>query len=239
MNLLSLVQRLAVECGVPGTIITTVNATGEQARLVGWINTAWQATQTEHDDWNWMRSSSLLGGGQGMSFTTVAGQATYPLGTGAGTSGVLLANFGKWAKGTFRNYTTSVGFTNEIFMDDIPYDGWRDFYMYGAQRSVQTRPMAIAVAPDESICLGPPPNALYTITGDYFRAPTVMGLDIDTPTGLPVAQHMIIVYQAMMMYAGYESASEVFQRGQTGWNLLLAQLQAIKMPEVRMGSALA
>lgn len=237
MNRLQLCNSLMVECAIPGPMQTTIGQTGELARVVGWIDQAWNDVQTEHDDWNWMRSSVLLGGGA--SFTTIAGQAYYPLGTGAGTSGIPLANFAKWAKKTFRNYTTSVGFINEIFMDDIPYDAWRDAYMYGAQRTVQTRPVAVAIGPGEEVCVGPPPNGLYTITGDYFRAPTVMAADADTPTGLPAAQHMIIVYRAMWKYAGYEAASEVYQTGKENWGIMLAQLEAIKMPEVRMGGALA
>ena len=237
MNRLQLCNSLMVECAIPGPMQTTLNQTGELARVVGWIDQAWNDVQTEHDDWNWMRSSVLLGGGA--SFATVAGQAFYPLGTGAGTSGIQLANFAKWAKGTFRNNTTATGFLDEIFMDQIPYDAWRDGYMYGAQRTVQTRPMAVAIGPGEEVCVGPPPNGLYTVTGDYFRAPTVMSSDTDTPTGLPAAQHMIIVYRAMWKYAGYEAASEVYQTGKENWGIMLAQLEAIKMPEVRVGGALA
>lgn len=237
MNYLQICQRLAMECGVSGTLTTTVGQVGSLGRIVTWANQGWDELQTEHDDWGWMRSSNILGAGA--SFATVAGQASYPLGTGAGTCGISVATFGKWARNTFRNYTTSVGVSNEMFLDYIDFDVWRDGYMLGAMRSVQTRPVAVAIAPDQSVCVGPPPNALYTVTGDYFMAPTAMAADADVPIGLPVSYHMTIVYRAMMMYAGYESAPEVFQRGQADYNSNLRALEALRLPEIGFGGALA
>lgn len=208
--------------------------TDSLGRLVGWIGAAWNEIQTEHDDWSWMRSAYLLGGG--ISFATVAGQASYPLGTGAGTCGV--ASIGKWEAGTFRNFSTSVGYLNEIFMDDEDYEIWRDVYMYGAQRVVQTRPVIVAIGPDNSVCIAPPPDGTWTVTGDYFAPPTAMVADTDVPINLPVQNHMIIVYKAMMKYAGYESAPEVFQRGQMEYNKELAKLEALRLPQVGFAGSL-
>ena len=237
MNLLTLSQRLGVECGVSGTMTSASAATGENARLVGWINSAWNEIQSKHEDWDWLRSSNILG--HGASFTTVNGQASYPLGTGAGTCGITADAFGAWARYTLRCFTTSVGYRNEIYLDWISYDNWRDEYMYGAMRDVKTRPMAVSIGPDKSVCLGPPPNDQYTITADYFLAPTVMTADTDVPTGLPARFHILIVYSAMMMYAAYESAPEVYQRGQAKYKELMSELEAQYMPEVTFGGALA
>lgn len=237
MNFLQLSQRLVQEAGVTGTLSTTAGVTGEQLRITSWINSAWNDLQTRRNDWQWMRSSVLLGGG--VSFATVAGQAVYPLGTGAGTVGIAASVFGKWAQDSFRCNTTTVGFTDEIYMDPIDYDAWRNAYMYGALRSVQTRPVAIAIAPNKSLCVGPPSNGLYTVTGDYYRAPLQMSSDSDEPTGLPTQYHMAIVYNAMMMYAGYEAASEVFQRGQAGYDRMMSELDTIQGPVVFAAGALA
>lgn len=236
MNRLALCQRLVLECGVSGTLSSATGQTGSLGRIVTWIDQGWAELQTKHDDWTFMRSSNLLGAGA--SFTTVAGTAFYPLGTGAGTCGIAAANFGKWDRDSFRNYTTAVGTSNEMPLDEIPFDTWRDAYMLGAMRSVQTRPVAVAIGPDNSVCLGPPPNALYTVTADYFVAPTAMSADTDTPTGLPGHFHMIIVYDAMRSYAGYESAPEVMQRGQSGYDRLLKQLEALRAPQVSFAGAL-
>lgn len=243
MNFLQLCQRAAVECGVAsGTAIltalpTTVGATGSLGRVVNWVGDAWNELQMVHDDWDWMRSSNLLGAGA--SFPTIAGQASYPLGIGAGTVGIAVDSFGKWDVETFRNFTTAVGFLNEIFMDDIPFDSWRNGYMLGAMRVVQTRPISIAVGPDQSLNLGPPPDGTYTITGDYFVAPSLMVNDTDIPVGLPTRFHLLIVYRAMIKYSGYESAPEVEQRGSTESARMMANLMAVRAPRLHFGGALA
>lgn len=243
MDFLALCRRAAVECGIATNasintaMPTVVGLTGSVGRIVNWVGDAWGDVQMEHDDWDWMRSSNLLGGG--IAFQTVAGQASYPLGTGAGTVGVAVDSFGKWDRTTFRNYTTTVGVSNEMFLGEIPYDAWRNGYMLGAMRSVQTRPVAIAVGSDQSLCLGPPPNALYTVTGDYFVAPSEMVADTDVPTGLPVRFHMLIVYLTLMKYGQYESAPEAYQRGQEESAGMYAQLQAVRAPRMSFGGALA
>jgi hypothetical protein len=243
MNFLALCQRTCVECGVASgqailsALPTVVGATGSLGRVVNWVGDAWNDIQCLHDDWDWMRSSNLLGAGA--SFPTVAGQASYPIGVGAGTVGVEWATFGKWDRETFRSFPTSVGIQGEQFLDEIPYDAWRDAYMFGAQRAVQMRPVAIAVGPNQSLNLGPPSNGLYTITGDYFAAPTAMVADTDTPMWLPARFELLIVYYAMKKYGQYEAASEVIQRGNSEGARVYAQLQAVRAPRITFGGALA
>jgi hypothetical protein len=178
-----------------------------------------------------MRASNLLG--SGIEFPTTAGQASYPLGDD------LEPVFGKWDRGTFRVFPTSVGFRAETYLTDIPFDSWRDSYMYGAMRMVQTRPVAIAVGPDNSLNLGPPPNDQYTVTGDYFVAPSQMVNDMDVPAGMPSRFHMLIVYRTMLKYGRYESAPEVWERGSEENAGMYAQLQALRAPRVTFGGSLA
>lgn len=261
MNYLQLCQRACIECGVASgqaiktALPTVVGASGSLGRVVNWVNDAWVDIQEAHDDWDFMRSSNLLGAG--VAFQTIAGQASYPLGaviTGdfggdfggdfsvaasVGTVGIDPELFGKWDRETFRCFPTAVGFQGEMFLDDIPFDHWRNSYMFGAMRSVKTRPVVIAVGPDQSLNLGPPPNGLYTITGDYFVAPTSMAADTDIPAGLPTRFHMLCVYLAMVKYAGYESAPEVSQRGATESARMMAHLMALRAPRLHFAGALA
>tara|TARA_R110000868_G_scaffold319759_1_gene580702 strand:+ start:5254 stop:5964 length:711 start_codon:yes stop_codon:yes gene_type:complete len=236
MDFLELCQRTSRECGASGAMTTTVDQVGTFQNIVDWVGTAWEDLQTQHDDWWWMRSSNL--NGAGMSFTTVSAQSAYPLGSGAGTVGVTAANFGKWVKDSFRCYTTTVGFSNELPLDQISYDVWRNAYMMGSMRSVTTRPVVIAEGPGKALFLGPPPNALYTITGDYFTAPSVMSDDTDEPTGLPDQYHMLIVYKAMESYGMFEAASEVVTRAQKESRKYLNRLEVLQLPTVHFAGAL-
>jgi hypothetical protein len=245
MNLLQLVQRAMQEGGASGTITTTAGQIGEAQRFVNWVQSAWSDLQTIHDDWNWMRSSYILGSagdsaqGTGLSFNTVAGQAVYQIGTGAGQTGIDPAKFQKWVRGSFFIYPTAAGYVAETQLDLIDFDAWRYTYMLGANRNVQTRPVAVAEGPDFSICLGPPPAAGYTVTGDYYTAPNQMVEDINTPTGLPPAQHMIIVWKALLDYGGYEAASDVYQRADAHYQSMMSQLESLRLPEVGWSGALA
>lgn len=237
MNKLALVNSAIVECGVSGgPLTTTAGLTGSLARISNWIDASWNELQIEHDDWNWMRSSSLLGGG--VSFVPAAGQYTATLGTGPGTVGVAVDDFGKWDRDTFRSFTTTNSTSDEQILDDIPFDSWRNSYMLGAMRNVQTRPVAVAVGPDESLNFGPPSNGLYTITADYWLAPSVMTNDTDVPTGLPLRFHMLPVYKTMIKYGGYESAPEVYTRGTSEYNRMFAQLEALRLPPIAFGGGL-
>lgn len=237
MNYLQLCQQVMLECGVSGTMTTTVGQAGSLGRVVSWVAAAWNELQCDHDDWDWMRSSNILGGG--VSFIPAAAQFTTPLGTGPTQVGVAVDSFGKWDIETFRTFATASGTSNETFLDWVPYDSWRDSYFLGAMRAVQTRPVAFAIGPDQSVNLGPPPNGQYTVTADYFTAPTVMALDTDLPTGLPTRFHMLIVYKAMMKYAGYEAAAEVLQRAAMEWSRMYPQLEALRLPMVMFSGALA
>lgn len=238
MNRLQLVQRLGRECGVSGTVSTTEGTlTGETARLVTWVDQAWLELQTKNDDWTWMRSSNLLGAG--VSFTTVAADYDYPLGTGPGTVGVTADNFGKWDPYSFRLYTTAFGINDEVELGLISYDQWRNAYMIGAQRSVSTRPSVVAIGPGETVVVGPPPTAGYTITADYFVAPSVMEDNDATPIGLPLPFQMLIVYLAMTYYAGYESAPEVLDRAQAGYGPMMRRLERLRAQPIMAAGALA
>lgn len=225
MNYLELVQRLGREAGASGSIVTTHGATGETKRLCDWINSAWSDIQTMHQDWLWLRKS--------VSFTTVAGQATYSM-----PADIEITDFGMWARDTFRNYPTATGTNGEVFMDYVDYESWRNSYQYGALRNTRSRPMVITITPDKSIGLGPTPEDGYTITGDYFSAPTDLVLDADIPA-MPTQFHMAIVWRGLMLYGGYEGAVDAYQRGEVEYARIMQRLAIDRLPQVVFGGPLA
>lgn len=243
MNYLQLVQRMASECGVSGTLTTVAGQQGSLLRCVNWIQQAWIEIQTAHDDWTFLRSSRLLGAGA--SFATVSGQLFYPVGTGAGTVGISADDFGAWDMDSFRVQVTSVGFANETYLDKVAFDNWRNSYMYGAMQQVVTRPVAIAEGPENQLCLGPASDGTYTVTGDFYWAPQIMTIDADEPKNrgltwrLPKRFDMLIVYRAMRYYAAYESAPEVHQRAVDGEGDMMAKLEMLYLPEFNSGEPLA
>lgn len=227
MNFLQLVQRAERECGVPGSGPSAVTAqTGEHGRFVNWVADAYNDIQTKHQDWDWMRTST--------SWTTSDGVYRYS----TTDCGIASGTFGMWAQDTFRNYPTAAGVTTEITMSHLGYDNWRDTYLLGGTRATRSRPVEFAVGPDKAIYVGPVPASGYTMTADYFTAPVILAADGDTPL-LPTQYQMVIVYRAMMSYGAYESASEVYQRGELEFNKLMRRLEIDRLPPVGFAGPLA
>ena len=227
MNFLQLVQRTARECGITGVgPITVLNQTGEAGRLVGWVQDAWNDIQTAHPDWEWMRTSA--------SFVTVSGQAIYtPL-----QCGIVAGTFGTWIRDSFRSYQNSAGIGSEMEMDFTHYDSWRHDYDLGALKLVRTRPIVNTITPAKAIGLGPYPEAGYTITGDYYVAPVILLADADTPA-MDAQFHMAVVWKACMSYGAFESAVEVYSRGETEFDKLMMRMTAEDIGEMTFPGALA
>ena len=222
MNFLQLCQRARRRCRVTGTGPTTVIGQNEEyARLVDYTNEAWMIIQRKRPDWKWMRNTA--------TFPVVAGQAEYTLAqiesTGSGFS-----NFGNWAQDSFRNYPTGVT-AQEMFMDQIGYENWRNTYLYSTNRTTTSRPIELAETPSHGLALGPVPATGYTILGDYYKVASEMALDADEPA-LDDQFHMAIVYGVMMLYGAAEAAPEVFDVGQMLYNQIMNEMERFYLPEL-------
>ena len=217
------------ECGVPNptTFMTTVVAqTGEARLFVGWVTTAWTDIQRLHQNWGFMRTEA--------SWETISGQAIYT----PAQCGITPGTHRIWATQTFRNFLTTTGTDTEVHMEPVSYDNWRNMYRYGANRSLATQPRHFAITPAKAVAVGPFPNALYTVTGDYWTAPVNMSLDADVPT-IQIEDFMVIVYKAMMSYGVFESAPEVLQHGEDGYKRIIAQMAGDRLPRITMSATLA
>ena len=228
-NFLDLVQRLGVDVGAitnpTAQLPTTVDADGQNLTFCNYINQAWKEIQAIHADWKFLRTST--------SFATVADQTTYT----PAQAGVAAGVVGQWVRHSFRSYLTSSGTPSEQHMTWMGYDDWRDMFLFGSLRTARVQPLYIAETPSLGLAI-PCPLAGYTIVGDYYAAPVGLDEDTDSPS-LPNEFIMMIVYKAMMTYAEFESAPEVFQQGQRGYNLLFNKLESSRLIEITAGGALA
>lgn len=175
---------------------------------------------------------------QTATFPTVAGASNYPVGTGPGTVGIATTAFRSWVLNSARNYVTSVGLNSEVLMDYTPYDDWRDKYLLGSLRDVRTRPIEFTVSPSQGIGLGPLADASYTILIDYFTSPQHLLVDADE-TDLPDEMQMIVVWRALMEYAMYESAPEVYARAEANYKAMMIDLESDFLPDINFAGALA
>ena len=230
MNFLQLINRTRVECGVSGAstpLPTAQGLTGESARIANWVNSAWVDIQTSREDWQWMRDT--------VEFNTVAQQRTYsPADAG------IASTFGNWKRDSFRCASVGANYGDEQLLNYMEWSTYRNLYLYSNMRSTFQRPVVVSIDPDKNLAFGAAPDQAYVIVGEYYTKPTELSADTDTPPGtFPDRFHMAIVYRAMMFYAGYEAAPEVYQRGELEFKRLMNRVDIDQLPTIVAGAPLA
>lgn len=230
MNYLQLVNRARVECGVSGasTALTTVQSvTGESARMANWVISAWVDIQTAKEDWQWLRTS--------IEFNTVTQQQMYtPTQAGVGST------FANWKRDSWRASSVGQSYRDEQLLNYMDYTTFRNLYMYGNMRTTYARPVVITIDPDKNLGFGSIPDQPYVIVGEYYVKPVELSADADEPSAyFPTRFQMAIVYRTMMFYGGYESAPEVYQRGEFEFKRLMNRLDIDQLPTIISGPPLA
>jgi len=217
MNLLEMATELREMCGVSGSETTTVSASGEWSVLINAINRAWESIQRARPNWLWMRGT--------VSFSTVAQQGEYAY----SAAPLSLTDFAEWDVDTFRIYSGSV--SNEQWLFYKEYQDFRDHWLFGATRTSYSRPTDFTVSPSKSLIFGAAPDAVYTVTGDYYKTPSTLSGDSAIP-GMPTRFHRLIVYEAMKYAGRRESAIEIIEEARAESYKLRAELEIDQLPRL-------
>lgn len=235
MTYLSLCQDTRRECRVAGTSTTPSTVVGQTGRLgdiVAWVAQAYTEIQ-EAKDWNWLRSTFTV--------NTVANDDTYAYGdcTDSRLSAVI-TRFSKWwlRNGDESNitlYLTSAGVGGENYLTPIDWIDFRERYKRGTQTTGQ--PIHVAIDPQGNLVLGPKPDAIYTINGEYQMSPQTLTADADVPE-MPTRFHSLIMYRAMEKYGAANGAPEVFNRGGYEGGKKVRALERNQLPDVTLNGPL-
>lgn len=223
MNFLSMAQMVRQEVGAPGTGPTAVTAqTGEYKRIVDWVARADRDVQRRHNEWKFMRGS--------FSISTVANDPSY---TYADTTPALTA-FRDWRWTTFKIRLASAGIGSETELPFIDYQTYLDINIGNQSASM---PQCFTVGNSMEILLWPKPDAVYTVTGEYQKSSVELAANADIPI-YPEEYHMLAVYAAMMKYARYTSAPEVYQDAQKDYKNMLKEMRRTQLPRIQLGDPL-
>jgi len=229
MQFIDLALQTKKESRITGTNTTVVGATGDWDRICGWVAQAWAELQAMHK-WKWMRGTS--------TFDTTASVGSYTPTLAGAVDGSGTDNLAEWREKEFRIFLTATGVADEQWLTYMPYDEFKNLFLFGANRTNYSRPQFITINPaDKSIILGPAPDDIYTVTGEYFKTPTTLTLDADTPD-MPARFHWLIIYMAMMSAGADKNAPELYGRGETGRKQLLTALKRDQLPKFRRGKSL-
>lgn len=214
MTYLDLVQRLARSIGI--TEPSTVSGQSDMAgRLVTWVADADELIQEEYSDWDFLQDEATI--------TTVASTREYSLadiGVGVGDSDILAS----WDRETF---IRDPSLSSHQKLTQIDYKEWLLGKKLGA---VPTgTPSHFVIKKDGSVVLYPTPDAVHTVTADYYKRPSRLSDDGDISV-IPAHLHKVIVYRAKMFFAEYEQDTMLYQSASADFNGAFDSLKAHSLP---------
>jgi len=233
---LQLAVKGAREAGMAGTGPSAVTGlSGQHLKLVNWLADTWTDLQGRYPNWRWMRC--------GFTVNTVASTDTYAYTACTDSKTVTtIARFARWwandRLNPFKCYLTSGGVSGQYYLSYVPYEAWKRIYKYGAQQSQTGQPIHVSVDDDDQFVLGPNPNAIYTITGDFQRGPQILAASSDTPD-FASRFHDLIVWRALERYATASVAPEVLALSAKLGGELMRELEMSQLPQFRLGGPMA
>ena len=211
MTRLQLVQRVFLEAGLAGSgPSSTVDQVGEAEQLVGYVDEAWLNIQQARK-WRWMWELVTL--------TLESGEQTI-------TDEVPADR-----------YLTDTAFIDTAPLTYLEWDVWRSTHPSITNTGT---PCDWTVRPDNTLQFSSIASDDTTITVERFANPTVMTADDDTPAGLKGEHHMLIVWEAVLLYAGFDEASNLYAHAKAQRKRkLMAVTNAEGALNMRMGGPLA
>jgi hypothetical protein len=81
-----------------------------------------------------------------------------------------------------------------------------------------------SIRPDKAFVVNAKPASNTVLSVERYKAPSVMTLDADTPTGLPSEMHMAIVWRAVTLYAGHDENASLFQQATAEYRKMMASI---------------
>lgn len=193
MNYLQLCQRTVRESGTISGDVTPAKVTEQSGRLlkvVQWVAEAWRQVQNLHDDWCFMRGE-------------FAGAVTdgAPRYTAASFN---IARFSRWITDprSVTIYETARGKADESELRFMPWSDYRINFDRGVQQ--KNRPRVYSISPAGEFCLGPVPNAGFTVRGEYQKSAQNLAANDDVPELPDASLHTVIVWKALLLLAQYD-----------------------------------
>ncbi len=224
---LELCQGVARESGTfSGLQPTSVaNQSGRSLKVVNWTNEAWEIIQNLEASWKWLRTEFDLS-----NTVTIADTARY---TPAAWN---ITDLAEWIteEREVTMYLSSTGVSDE---GNLTYIDWVDFrFLYTRGTQNTDRPFHWSVSPANEFCLGPTPDAVFVVNGEYRQTGQVMEENDDVPS-LPARFHDIIIWQGVIILGEHDEAPpDAVATALRKYAMYLAALKRDRLPRVHIAA---
>lgn len=116
---------------------------------------------------------------------------------------------------------------NNAQLEEIPYRVYFNTFANGVQ--IQNKPTNFVLAPNENVTVYPVPNAVYTITANYWRTALRMVDNADTSL-IPENYIRAIIARAKMYYGIDQEATDVYNEAFAEYEKVLLELKYKSLP---------
>ena len=204
---LSLFQKAKRECGIAGSAPSAVTGqTGNLLKLVDWVADADENIQSKWLDWGYLLTE--------FEEDTVVGEKDIS----------APSDHGIWDLDSFFLDPTA---TTHKKLEELDYFIWRNNQRLGTQTNA--KPGLFVVKPDHDIILHNPPDAVYTLTADYYKTPTRMTAN-GSVSLIPTKFDRLIIAEAKKMWATDEEAWDLYTAAEKESIALMNRLESLYLP---------
>lgn len=211
MNYLALCDKLLKETGLSDQGVSSViGQNGLNKKAVDWINRAWVEIQNL-SDWEFLWQET--------TFNTVVNQQDYdPV-----INLALSPSLDKWIP-------NSVRITENNLTGYLSYTPWSEWVRANFSTG---KPTSFTIRPDNKMSFNTLPNAVYTISFDYYRTPQQLSQNTDE---LLLAEqfHDAVLYKAILYVAAEQDAPELYQDAQSQLNIRLSAMGTSALPTITL-----
>ena len=200
---------------------STLNQTGEFAKIIDWIDEAYQDILGSHDDWLFLHNS--------FDFASQVAKQNYTP-TEAG-----LTDFKNWIVDDVRTYKTTYETEQDLFFCE--WDNFKRTYLFGSARAQTGPPSQFTVMPNKSFMIWPIPDDIYNINGWYYKAGAAMTTDESEPV-FPEIYHWLIVWRAIVYYGADYVEADKYAHGLAEYKRIKGMMEFNELPQLIRGAPL-
>lgn len=205
MTFLELCQAARQECGVQGQGPSAVTSqSGILKKIVDWVQKSDLFIQSKHGDWDFLWAE--------FSANTVPNSADI----------AKPSDLGLWDRESFAVNRGLEGGYNLVIGNhkaDRLNPGYRE----------STQPGTILILPDNNLRLSAPANAIYSIDANYWKTPTLLTTDTQTPA-YPSRFHWAVIEKTKMYFFADQEAFDLYKEASLQFEDWMDKLEGNQLP---------